>query len=292
MGAGALAASPALDLAAAPEAAAAAVKKTAFDRVALGKTGVVVSRLAQGTGVHGGKRQSDHTRMGQEAFTRLVRHGFEQGVNFWDMADLYGTHPFMRKAMKDIDRDRYSVLSKIWTRPSDWNKPSGGATREVDRFRKELDTDMLDICLIHCMTHADWTDREKRVRDELSELKQRGVVRAVGVSCHSHEALQAAAKHPWVDVILARINHMGGKKYKMDGTVEEISATLKLARKNGKAVVGMKVFGEGTLITPEEKDASLKYVLNSGVVDAVTIGMRQVGEVDDSVRRIETALAS
>lgn len=287
MGAGALAASPAPDL----SAAAAGLKKTAFDRVALGKTGVVVSRLAQGTGVKGGKRESDHTRMGQEAFTRLVRHGLEQGVNFWDMADLYGTHPFMRKAMQGIDRDRYTVLSKIWTRPADWNKPSGGATREVERFRKELDTDMLDICLIHCMTHDDWSEREKRVRDELSELKQRGVVRAVGVSCHSHEALQAAAGHPWVDVILARINHMGGQAHKMDGTVEEITATLKRARKNGKAVVGMKIFGEGTLVRPDEKDASLKYVLNSGAVDAVTIGMKNIGEVDDSVARIETALA-
>ena len=92
MGAGALAAAPVLDLSAAAPAAA-AVKKTAFDRVALGKTGVMVSRLAQGTGVHGGNRQSDHTRMGQEAFTRIMRHGFEQGINFWDMADLYGTHP-------------------------------------------------------------------------------------------------------------------------------------------------------------------------------------------------------
>ena len=254
MGAGALVSAPGFDLGARTL----AVKRTAADRVALGRTGVTVSRLAQGTGVHGGARASDHTRMGQEAFTRLVRHSFDQGINLWDMADLYGTHPFMRNAMKGIQRDQYAVLSKIWTRKAKWIEPSGGAAGEVERFRKELDTDVLDICLIHCMDKDDWTEREKRVRDELSELKQKGIVRAVGVSCHSHGALKAAAAHPWTDVILARINHKGGGEFKMDGTVEEITKTLKLARANGKAVIGMKLFAEGDIKTPEEKDASLK----------------------------------
>jgi aryl-alcohol dehydrogenase-like predicted oxidoreductase len=269
-----------------------AVQKSAADRVKLGNTGLVASRLAQGTGVHGGNQQSDHTRMGQEAFTRLIRHGFDRGINFWDMADLYGTHTFMRNAMKGIDRDKYVVLSKVWTRPEKWNNATAGAAEAVNRFCKELDTDVLDICLIHCMIDKDWMEREKRTRDELSELKQKGKIRAVGCSCHSHDALKAAAVHPWVDVILARINHMGGTKYKMDGTVEEITETLKLARANGKTVVGMKIFGEGTLVKPDEKDASLKFVLNSGVVDAITIGMSKIEEIDDCFTRIAKALNS
>lgn len=270
----------------------AASPPSAADRVKLGKTGLVASRLAQGTGVRGGNQQSDHTRMGQEAFTRLVRHGFDKGLNFWDVADLYGTHTFLRNAMKGIDRDKYVVLSKIWTRNEKWNKDAGNAIKTVDRFCKELDTDTLDICLVHCMIDKDWTEREKQVRDELSELKQKGRIRALGCSCHSHDALKAAAAHPWVDVILARINHMGGPKYKMDGTVEEITETLKLARANGKTVIGMKIFGEGTLVKPEEKDASLKFVLNSGIVDAITIGMSTIEEVDDCFVRIAKALRS
>jgi aryl-alcohol dehydrogenase-like predicted oxidoreductase len=269
-----------------------AVQKSAADRVKLGNTGLIASRLAQGTGVHGGNQQSDHTRMGQEAFTRLIRHGFDRGINFWDMADLYGTHTFMRNAMKGIDRDKYVVLSKVWTRPEKWNNATAGAVEAVNRFCKELDTDVLDICLIHCMIDKDWMEHEKRTRDELSELKQKGKIRAVGCSCHSHDALKAAAVHPWVDVILARINHMGGTKYKMDGTVEEITETLKLARANGKTVVGMKIFGEGTLVKPDEKDASLKFVLNSGVVDAITIGMSKIEEIDDCFTRIAKALNS
>jgi predicted aldo/keto reductase-like oxidoreductase len=284
-GTGVLALSPNLALSADLKKATKA--RSAVDRVLLGRTGIKASFLAQGTGVHGGARQSDHTRMGQKAFSYLMHHGFDQGINFLDMADLYGTHPFMRQAMKEVPREKYVTLSKIWTRQEKWVTPSGGAAKEVDRFRKELNIDVLDICLIHCMMDAQWPEKQKRVRDELSELKAKGIIRAVGISCHDHGAMQTAATHPWVDVLLARINNKGGREYKMDGSVKEISATLKTARANGKAVVGMKLFAEGKLIKPEEKDASLEYVLGNGLVDAVTIGMRKVDEIDDSVQRID-----
>jgi 1-deoxyxylulose-5-phosphate synthase len=264
--------------------------RRATDRVFLGRTGIKVSRLVQGTGVHGGGHASDHTQMGQKAFTELIRHGFDQGINFWDMADLYGTHPLMKNAMNGVPRDQYVTLSKIWTRQESWVKPSGGAIAEVDRFRKELGIERLDICLIHCMVNAQWPEEKKRVRDELSELKQKGAVRAVGISCHDHGALKVAATDPWVDVIFARINYKGGKEYLMDGTSAEISQTLKTARAHGKAVVGMKIFGEGKLIQPQEKDASLRYVLGHDLVDAMTIGMRKIEEVDDSIRRINQTL--
>ena len=164
--------------------------------------------------------------------------------------------------------------------------PSGGAKEEVGRFCKELGTETLDLCLIHCMTDSKWTDTYERVRDELSELKQKGVVRGVGVSCHDFGALKVAATHPWVDVIFARINNKGGRDYSMDGTAEEVAAVLKQARASGKAVVGMKIFGAGKLVKPEEKDASLQFVWSRGLVDAITIGMLKTSEVDDTVKRI------
>jgi predicted aldo/keto reductase-like oxidoreductase len=142
------------------------------------------------------------------------------------------------------------------------------------------------------MTNAKWTDQEARVCDELSELKQKGVVRAVGASCHDHGALKTAATHPWIDVIFARINYKGGKDYSMDDSVEEVTKTLKLARSNGKAVVGMKIFGAGKLVTPEEKDASLKYVIGNNLVDAMTIGMLSTEQVADSMTRIEKTFKS
>lgn len=262
----------------------------ASDAVTIGKTGVKVSFLAQGTGYNGSARHSDHTRMGKENFDRLLRHGLDSGVTFVDSADLYGTHSYIRDTIKGLPRDKFALLSKIWPRQDYWNVPSGGAEQEIKRFLRELGTDRIDICLIHCMLNDQWATEYEGIRDGLSELKQDGTVRAVGVSCHDFGALKVASTHPWVDVIFARINHKGGRKYSMDASVEEVSAVLKTARANGKFVVGMKIFGAGSLTSPEDKDASLKYVFENHLVDAVTIGMKKPEEVDDTITRINATL--
>jgi aryl-alcohol dehydrogenase-like predicted oxidoreductase len=264
-------------------------KQRATDIVALGPTGIKATRLAHGTGWNGGARSSAHTRLGEKAFTQLLRHSIDQGVAFIDTADLYGAHPYVGTALKSVPRDKYILSSKIWPRKEYWNSPSGGAKEEVDRFRKELNTDVLDICLIHCMTDAEWPKEFERIRDELSELKQKGVVRAVGVSCHDVGALKVAAAHPWVDVFIARINNVG-KEAEMDASPDEVAPILKQARANGKVVIGMKLFGAGKLTKPEQKDASLKYVFQNQLVDAVTIGMMKPKEVDDTIQRVNKAL--
>lgn len=263
---------------------------SAADQVLLGKTGIKASFLAQGTGMSGGARSSAHTRLGKEKLDHLLRHSMDQGVNFMDMADLYGTHQYVRDAIKGLPREDLVLLSKIWPRKESWVTPSGGAVEEMDRFRQELGVDMIDICLIHCMLNDQWTEEFKEIRDELSALKQKGVIRAVGVSCHDFGALQVAASHPWVDVIFARINNMGGREYYMDGSAEEVAQVLRSARSSGKAVVGMKLFGAGKLIKPEQKDASLKWVIENDLVDAMTIGMLSTAEVDDTVSRINSTL--
>jgi aryl-alcohol dehydrogenase-like predicted oxidoreductase len=262
------------------------------DVVPLGKTGLKVTRLAQGTGFNGYNHTSEHTRRGKEAFDRLARHSLDQGIAFFDMADLYGSHTFVKDVIKGLPRDKFTLLSKIWPRKESWVTPSGGAKEEVDRFRKELNTDWLDVCLIHCMQNAKWADEYEPIRDGLSELKQKKIVRAVGVSCHDLGALKVASQHPWVDVIFARINHKCGSDYACDGSVEEVSAVLKTARANGKAVVGMKIFAAGKFANqPEEKDASLKYVFTNHLVDAITVGMLTPDEVDDTLKRMSAVKA-
>ncbi len=265
------------------------VRGGATEIVTLGRTGIKASMLAQGTGWNGGARTSAHTRLGEKAFTELIRHSLDQGITFIDTADLYGAHSYVRAALDGVPRDKYILQSKIWPRTEFWCSPSGGAKAEVDRFRKELSSDVLDICLIHCMTDTKWPETFARVRDELSEVKQQGAVRAVGVSCHDLGALKVAAADRWVDVVLARINNVG-KEAEMDGSPEEIAAVLRQARANGKVVLGMKIFGAGKLVKPEQKDASLKYVLQNQLVDAVTIGMMKPKEVEDTIRRMNNAL--
>ncbi len=270
---------------------AAPLPRLASDRVTLGKTGIRCSYLSQGTGFNGSRRSSDHTRLGQEKFTQLLRHAYDEGgVNFLDLADLYGSHPFVLRAMEGVPRDRYVVLTKIWPRKEDWNTPSGGAREEVERYCRELGTDYLDICLIHCLLNDRWQQEFAGIREGLSELKRKGLVRAVGVSCHDHAALKQAAEDPWVEVIFARINHKGGSDYFCDDSVEAVTQTLKRARANGKAVVGMKIFGAGKLTDPEAKDASLRYVIGNRLVDAMTIGMLSTAQVDDTLQRINKTL--
>jgi predicted aldo/keto reductase-like oxidoreductase len=227
--------------------------------------------------------------MGEKAFNELVRHSIDQGISFIDTADLYGAHPYVRNALKEVSRDKYILLSKIWPRKDFWNSPSGGATEEVNRFRKELNSEVIDICLIHCMTDTEWPQTFARIRDELAEMKQKGAVRAVGVSCHDFGALKVAAADPWVDVILARINNVG-KEAEMDASVEEVTPVLKQARAAGKVIVGMKIFGAGKLVKPEQKDASLKYVFQNELVDAITVGMMNPKEVNDTLQRMNKAL--
>ena len=261
----------------------------ATEIVTLGRTGIKTTRLAQGTGFNGGARTSEHARLGTKAFTKLIRHSLDRGIRFIDAADLYGIHPYVRRALDGVPRDKYILQSKIWPREEFWNMPSGGAKAEVDRFRKEMNTEVLDICLIHCMTDTKWPNTYERIRDELDEMKQKGAVRAVGVSCHDLGALKVAATHPWTDVVLARINNVG-KSASMDGSAEEVASVLKQARANGKVVLGMKIFGAGELVSPAAKDASLKFVFENNLVDAVTIGMLSPDEVNDTIQRMNKVL--
>ncbi len=261
----------------------------AAETVTLGKTGVKTARLAQGTGFNGGGRSSAHTRLGQKEFTNLVRHSLERGASFMDLADLYGSHPYLRRALDGVSRDKYTILTKIWPRTEYWNNASGGALKEVDRFRKELDSDVLEVCLIHCMLTPEWTSEYKRIRDEMVDLKQKGAIGAVGVSCHNFEALKVAAEDPWTDVILARINNVG-KEALMDASVEEVVPVLKSARSRGKGIIGMKIYGAGRIKTPEKMDASMKFVFENNLVDAVTIGMLNTAEVDDTIARMNKSI--
>lgn len=268
----------------------AAAPSKATEMVTLGKSGVRVTRLAQGTGFNGSARSSAHTRLGEKAFQSLIRHDLDHGVTFMDAADLYGSHPYLRNALRGVPREKYNILTKLWPRTEFWNNYSGGAKAEIDRFRKEFATDQLDVVLIHCLMNDRWTNDLKRTMDEMAEMKQKGVVKAVGVSCHDFGALKVAAASPWTDVLLVRINNVG-KAAAMDAPVEEVVPVIQQARAAGKGIIGMKIFGAGKLTAPEQRDASLKFVFQNKLVDAVTIGMLSEAEVNDTMARIDKAMA-
>jgi aryl-alcohol dehydrogenase-like predicted oxidoreductase len=255
--------------------------------VPLGSTGIELSRVGQGTGVHGGNRQSNQTRMGFEKLVALFRHSYDRGIRFFDLADLYGTHIYFREALRSIPREEVAILTKIWWRYDGPEDQASSTERKqiaqatLERFRHELATDYLDIVLLHCMQKASWDQSLEPYMEVLEEAKTKGQVRAVGVSCHDFGALETASVSPWVDVILARFNPQG---VKMDGTPEQIAQLLRTAKKNGKAVIGMKIFGEGQLV--EQRKECIQFAQSSGVLDAMTIGLDNPEQVDDLLHLI------
>lgn len=287
-GAGALPAAPHTGAPESAELASQAGRPPAPPIIELGKTGIQMSRLGQGTGVHGGERQSDQTRMGFAKLVELMHHAYDRGIRFFDLADLYGTHVYFREALQSMERDKLAILTKLWWRydgPDDQtNSPERRqmAKTAVERFRHELTTDYIDILLLHCLMRPGWDKHMQPYMDVLSEEKEKGRVRALGVSCHDFRAMETAASTPWVDVILARINMKGGKEVMMDGSREDVERVLRTARKNGKAVIGMKIFGEGRLA--EQRDACIQYAQEAGLLDAMTIGFHTPGQIDDVLR--------
>jgi aryl-alcohol dehydrogenase-like predicted oxidoreductase len=255
-----------------------ATKFAASDTVSLGSTGIKTSRLAMGTGTIGSGHHSNQTALGIKGLSDLLLNGYDHGLRFFDAADSYGSHPHVAEALKHVQRDKVTVLTKTWARDP------ATARADLDRFRRELGTDYLDICLMHCVTDPDWTERFKGVMDVFSEAKQKGIIRAHGCSCHSIEALRAAAKSAWVEVDLARINPIGSH---MDADPQTVVSVLREMKAAGKAVIGMKILGQGDLA--KRQDEAIKYALSLGVLDAFTIGAESKSEQEDLIRRIANA---
>jgi aryl-alcohol dehydrogenase-like predicted oxidoreductase len=254
-------------------------------QVALGNTGITMSRMGFGTGVKGGKRQSNLTRKGFEEAVAMFRYCYDRGITFFDLADIYGTHVYCREALRHIPREKVTIMSKLWWR-YDGKEPGElsiahrrkSAEAALERFRHEISTDYLDIVLLHCLQKKEWTEEMKPYMDVLSEAKAKGQIKAVGVSCHDFGAMQTAADLPWVDVMLARINPFG---VMTDSSPDEVLALLQKAKANGKAIIGMKIYGEGKLV--DKREECMRYAQTCGVLDAMTIGALDPEQVDENL---------
>ena len=253
-------------------------KFSAADTVTLGKTGIQTSRLAMGTGTVGSGHHSHQTALGIKGLSDLLLNGYDHGLRFYDSADSYGSHPHVAEALKHVPRDKVAVLTKTWARDP------VTARADLDRFRRELGTDHIDICLMHCLSEGDWTERYKGVMDVLSEAKEKGIIRAHGCSCHSIEALRAAAKSLWVEVHLVRINPVGAF---MDSDPNTVVSVMREMRAAGKGIIGMKILGQGEL--RRRQDEALNFALGLNLLDAFTIGAESQSEQEDLIRRIAAA---
>jgi aryl-alcohol dehydrogenase-like predicted oxidoreductase len=254
-------------------------KKNAEDRIKLGPMKVEMSRLAMGTGTNGGGGSSNQTKkMGVSGMADLFKAGYDKGLNFWDSADQYGTHPHLREALKSVPREKVVILSKTHA------NTEGEAKADLERFRKELNTDYIDILLLHCMLDGKWNEKKKGAMNYLSEAREKGIIRTHGVSCHTLEALKTAAATDWVQVDLARINPAG---VAMDGPPEVVLPVLREMKAKGKGIIGMKILGAGKL--RGKADECLQYALSLDCVDVFTIGAESIAEMSDLTTKIPAA---
>jgi predicted aldo/keto reductase-like oxidoreductase len=260
--------------------------KSGTDQVTLGRTGIKTSLIGMGTGSTGVRHSSNQVKLGEEKFANLVRYAHERGITYFDTADQYGSHLYLRHALRGIPRDKLFLQTKTRATTAEM------ARADIDRFREELGTDYLDTLLMHCMTKGSWPTDMRPVMDVLSKAKDKKQIRAVGVSCHGMAPLQAAVGCDWVEIDLARINPVGGNPGRMDGTPEQVSACLKQMHGQGKSILGMKILAEGTLKTPDKQMESLRFVLGLGCVDAMVIGFESPEQIDQILKLAELVLAS
>jgi 1-deoxyxylulose-5-phosphate synthase len=269
--------------------AAQAAKRSATDWVTLGNSGVKVTRLALGTGTFGGRIQRE---LGQEQFTRIVRHAYDRGIRFFETADSYSKMPQMlAEALKGLPRDSYKLMTKYRTREQENPRDT------IDRLRKDLSSEYVDIMLMHCVRSPKWPEELQKLQDELSEAKSKKIILSHGASVHGLLPLRAFPGHKWLDVALLRLNHSGTR---MDflkpgdanepGDVPEVVAHAKKIHDQGTGVLGMKLIGEGQFTTPEDREKSFRFVMGLGTVDAVTVGFKNTAEVDEAIERMNRAL--
>ncbi len=269
---------------------AAPAKRSATDWVTLGNSGVKVTRLAFGTGTFGGRVQRE---LGQPEFTKLVRHAYDRGIRFFETADNYdGMHEMLAEALKGIPRDSYRMMTKFRWKEAD--NPMG----TIDRFRKECNSEYFDILLLHNVQSPRWPTELESLRDAFSEAKHKKIISAHGASCHGLLPLRAYPGTTWLDISLNRINHNGTRMdnltdaAKEPGDVNEVVGHLKKVRAQGAGMLGMKIIGEGAFRSAEQRDASIKFVMQSGLVDAVTIGFKNPAEIDEAIERMNRHLNS
>jgi aryl-alcohol dehydrogenase-like predicted oxidoreductase len=256
-----------------------------YETVKLGNTGIATTRLSMGTGIRGGGRQCNLTRLGYGQAIQFIREVYRRGVRMFDLADLYGTHAFVSDALKIYPRKDYVLFSKLWfMRGGIPEAERPDAETVVTRFLRELQTDYIDGVQLHCVTSGNWNTELSDCMTALDKMKQRGAIRSHGLSCHAMAAAETAVHEPWVDTIHVRFNPYSSH---MDGKTEEVEPIVKQLHHAGKGVIAMKIIGEGSFSkSDEQRDNSFRYVLQSGAVDVLNIGMDKISDITDTESRI------
>ena len=265
-------------------------KRTATDWVTLGKSGVKVTRLAFGTGTFSGRLQRE---LGQDEFTRQVRHAYDRGIRFFETSESYPMmHQMLGVALKGVPRDSYRFMTKVTTREG------VNPTEKIDELRKLANTEYFDILLMHYQRSPTWPKDTMRWQDGISEAKVKKIVTGQGASVHGLPALRVFPGNQWLDVAMIRMNHKGTKMdaevpdANVPGNVDEVVAHTKKVHSEGKGVISMKLVGEGAFTTREDRQKAMRFAFNVAGVDSVTVAYKNTAEIDEAIENLNLALNS
>ncbi len=236
-------------------------------KVQLGHTGLEVSQLIFGTDEEQLKAKSPRES------GKILNQAYEEyGVNHWDTAFSYGTHPHVGAGLKMARRQEIVVTSKI---------RSKSAKETKDKFHRtlqELKTDYLDIGFIHYVRPGELSEYEGAL-DAWMEFKKAGKVSHIGVSTHSPQVVRECSKVPELEVVCAPLNYKG--THIDEGTLEDMKSALQSCHGQGKGVYIIKVLGRGQLTHDARR--AIEFVGQFPFVDAFCIGMHQISEVKENL---------
>lgn len=251
--------------------------------VNLSGTGLKVSKLGFGTAYIG----DPSLDISPEEGGRILAESCKLGVSFWDTSDDYGSHPHVASALKHVPRKEIVISTKTSA------KSGEEAKKSLKNSLKELDTDYLDIFLLHAV-ESDWIHGCHQVLKELNDLKTTGIVKAIGLSTHSVTVVREASRFEELDVLMticckadqAIINEFREHIPLEDGSIEEMFNVIKSAHSSGKGVIAMKVLGTSAPPLVRNYPSSIKSIARLDFVDTMVIGMRSLDEVKKNVKVI------
>ena len=284
--------------------------------VKLGQTGISVSRLGIGTGTAHPSGRCHQTLMREQELADLLLYGVERGITFWDSAAHYGTHRHMRCALRRVQRDRVVLATKLIV------STAAEAEKGVSAALREISTDYIDICLLHAVHTRAELERCRNAIEKLVWMRDKGLIKAFGISCHGVAGLEAARDCPEVDVVWCRINYAG---LHMDGprTLSHALTAFPMVKKmakllpawciarvrpgdkppiaaqqhqrirkllqqmhaSGKGMVGMKIMAQGHLAA--DPQSAVAYAAGCDFLDSFIIGMLNRSEIDCNCRALE-----
>jgi aryl-alcohol dehydrogenase-like predicted oxidoreductase len=266
-----------------------AAKGSATDWVTLGKSNVKVTRLAFGTGSISGRVQRE---LGQDEFTRQVRHAYDSGIRFFETSETYGDmHRMLGVALKGIPRDSYRLMSKVTTREG------VDPQAKIDELRKAANTDYFDIMLMHYQHVATWPTDTVRWQDGILEAKSKKAIIGHGASVHGLPALRKFPGNKWLEIAMIRMNHRGTKMDAEDyntpglGNVDEVVGHVHTVKREGMGLISMKLIGEGAFTDREDRKKAMRFAFQNAGVDSVTVGFKSIAEIDEAIENLNLALA-